>query len=199
MYWADNICKEFLNTDGLERILPHLSHLEAQKYQRILKGHTRNCPSNSPTRLDPISDTVVAVLTRPLHLILNDLGAMPFHDRPALIFPYHLMTHGQKTFIRNCIDNVDEWTVTNELLVFRKPPCNINVCPVATLTTTCKAVIHARSSHDVETRIKLCNIVLQRVQGHYPLDARMQRIVNECVKANTQTGVCLCQSKPTDK
>ena len=180
MYWSDNIGNALLDTTGFARMFPHFVQIEAQKYQRLLRGLEKEHQPLS--MLDPISETVVTALTRPLQLTLTEVGAIPFNSRPAFVFPYHMMTHEQKEYIWNCIKNTDEWTIINEVLVFRKPCTPVNICPVVVLTTMCSAVLGTPSHHTRETKIKLCNLVLQRIQSHYPLDTKMQQVVNEWVK-----------------
>ena len=184
MYWSDNIGNALLDTDGFARVFPHLVQIESQKYQRFLKGLDKEPPKLN--MLDPITEIAVTALTRPVQLTLTEVGAIPFPSRPNLVFPYHRMTHEQKEFIRNCIKNTGEWIILNEVLVFRKPSTKVTVCPVVVLTTMCSAILNAPSQHTTETKIKLCNLVLQRIQSHYPLDIKMQHVVNDWVKQNTK-------------
>lgn len=186
MYWEDNICTMFLDGEGIARMLPYMTRIETQAIQRILTGrdpsYMQKSTHQSPQMMDPISNTIVAFITRPLSLILNEVGAMPFRDRPGLLFPYHLMNEGQKSYLRNCIQHTGEWTICNAAMVFQPSKFPQHVCPVTVLTTACQAIVHAKSKHDPKTHVGLCNIVLQRVQSHYPIDAPTQRAINQCVQ-----------------
>lgn len=184
MYWSDHVGQALLNPDGFARMFPHFVLIEAEAFQRFLRGLERDPPKLN--MLDPVSEVAVTALTRPVQLILTEVGAIPFHSRPKIIFPYNKMTHEQKEFIRNCIKKTDEWTIMNEVLVFRKPSTQVTMCPIVVLTTMCSAILNAPSHHTTETKIKLCNLVLQRIQSHYPLDTKMQQVVNEWVKHNTK-------------
>ena len=135
--------------------------------------------------MDPISSTLVVFMSRPIELILNEVGAIPFQDRPTLVFPYRLMNARQKAFLRQCIAHTDEWSVCNDATVFHRPPAPILAPPTHVLTVMCECILRGKTQHDHKTRIGLCNIILQRVRSRIPVNANTHREVNEWVAANT--------------
>ena len=199
MYWSDNILSEFLNEDGFSRMLPYLANVDSQRTSQVLHGLEiyKSQASVGETLLDPISNTLATALTRPLALILNEFGAIPFHDRPNMVFPYYLMNPEQKMFIRKCMEQTGEWRVCNEAIVFHRPRLQLHVDPTTVLTTSCKAIMTTESNHNTNIRLRLCNIVLQRVQCHFQIDAKLQRVVNEYVQ-NMQVSGEVSSPKPSD-
>ena len=199
MYWSDNILSEFLNEDGFSRMLPYLANVDSQRTSQVLHGLEiyKSQASVGETLLDPISNTLATALTRPLALILNEFGAIPFHDRPNMVFPYYLMNPDQKMFIRKCMEQTGVWRVCNEAIVFHRPRLQLHVDPTTVLTTSCKAIMTTESNHNTNIRLRLCNIVLQRVQCHFQIDAKLQRVVNEYVQ-NMQVSGEVSSPKPSD-
>ena len=157
-------------------MLAHLAKAEGEGPQRLLAGRAET--SAPPAMLDPISTTVVAMATRPLHLCLNEVGVAPFLDRPTLIFPYNLMTRDQKQCLLDCIALSEEWTVCNGVIVFRRTKGPVHLPSLAVLTALCAGVMDAPSVHPPATRVALCNILLQRVQSHVPIDPDTHRKLN---------------------
>lgn len=137
-------------------------------------------PAQSPI-IDPISNLIVTFINRPIALVLNEVGVMPFKDRPLLIFPYNLMTNRQKDFLRQCVARVAEWTICNDNLVFDRTSTSRHIAPVRVITTMCDCVLHGNTRHDHKTRIGLCNIILQRVRSRIPIDTNVHKEVNEWV------------------
>ena len=176
MLWPDLVCDRLFRGDCMTPMLAHLAKAEAEGSQRVLAG--RPGAAAPPAVLDPISATVIAMATRPLHLCLNEVGAAPFLDRPGLILPYNLMTRDQKQCVRDCIAQSEEWTVCNGVIVFRRTKAPVHLPTLAVLTSRCAGVLDAPSLHATPTRIALCNILLQRVQSHVPIDPDTQRRLN---------------------
>ena len=184
MYWAENIQGEFFNGEGLRHMIPYIVDNENRGIEQILSG-TRMYVAPTPKsdkQMDPISNAVSLCLTRPLALVLNEIGAMPFQDRPHIVFPYSKMTDTQRAFVHACIQHRNEWRICNETLTFNRGKIPVHINPETVLTTTCELIMTAPSSHDTATKIALCNIILQRVQSHFPLDAHKQEIINACMR-----------------
>lgn len=181
MFWATQIQDDFFDTEGLKRIIPYLADYESRGIEQILSGARsyRTSANQTEKQMDPISNAVSLCLTRPLYFVINEIGVMPFQDRPHIVIPFSLMTARQKEFIHACIQHNNEWKICNETLVFHRCKMPLYVNPEKVLTCFCDLIMTApTSSHDTNTRIALCNIILQRIQSHFPLDAFKQESIN---------------------
>ena len=165
-------------------MIPYFSNQERLRVSKSLQGVTQSCKQghSEENPMDPISNTLAMALTRPLALILNDFGVIPFGDRPNVILPYSLMTHEQVQTIRACLRFTTEWKICNETIVFNRPQIQVFLDPVRLITITCKIIMTVKSPHPKGTRVRLCNIILQRVQSHFPIDQRTQIQVNDNVQ-----------------
>jgi hypothetical protein len=81
-----------------------IAHLFLQGAQlRKLMAHL--CNKCSLHVADPISDTVVMMLTCPIHLVITEVGIALFKDRPTALFPYSEMDADQRYFIEQVVQS----------------------------------------------------------------------------------------------
>ena len=137
-------------------------------------------------RHDPITGTVVTLLTSPLQLALTEVGALPFYGASTLLYPYNLMTERQKGYVRACLERRDEWNVYSDAVVFRRPKSPAQLAPAPVLRALCRKLFEGRGPADPARRTGLCNIILQRVQGYVRIDKPVQRALNEWLAARLE-------------
>ena len=173
MFWEEHITTQFAGEEALLQLLPYFCKIEAD--------------DRRGSKYDPITSAVITFLSTPLHLCLTGVGAMLFHGRATLIYPYNLMSEGQKQFVRTCLDQRKEWNIYNDTVVFRRSKAPVNLCPSAVLTTLCRKMFDSQTHTEPARRIALCNIILQRVQGYVRIDKDVQRQLNDWL-AQRQAG-----------
>lgn len=181
MYWATHIQDQFFDSEGLKRLIPFLADNESRGIEQILSGKRLYSSQHPCTdkQMDPISNAVSLCLTRPLCLIVNEIGVMPFQDRPHIVIAFSLMTSKQKDFVHACLQHRSEWKICNETVVFQRSRMPLHINPEIVLTCVCDLIMTAqKNDHSSNTKISLCNIILQRVQSHFPLDAFKQETIN---------------------
>lgn len=90
---VERIIAEFLTGKNLRKMFSHL------------------CNNASGQVTDPISDTVVMMLTCPVQMILTEVGVALFKDRPTYLYPFSAMDHAQRYFVeelvRDCLLQCD--------------------------------------------------------------------------------------------
>jgi hypothetical protein len=165
MFWEEHIEAQFAGREALLQLLPYFCKIESDA------GRGSKC--------DPITNTVITLLSSPLHLCLTEVGAMLFHGHATLIYPYNLMSEGQKVFVRDCLDRRQEWNIYNDTVVFRRSKAAITLCASEVLTALCHKMFDSQAHTEPGKRIALCNIILQRVQGYIRIDKDVQRQLNE--------------------
>ena len=183
MLWVNRFLEGFFSDEGISQMIPYFSNQERLRVSKSLQG-IQSCKQghSEENPMDPISNTLAMTLTRPLALILTEFGVIPFGDRPTVIFPYNIMTHQQVQTIRACLRFNTEWRICNETIVFNRPQIQVFLDPVRLITITCKSIMTAKSPHPKGIRVRLCNIILQRVQSHFPIDQRTQILVNDNIQ-----------------
>jgi hypothetical protein len=165
MYWEDHIAAHFAGEEALLRLLPYFCKIEAD--------------DRRGGKCDPITNTVITLLSSPVHLCLSEVGAALFQGHAKLIYPYNLMSEEQKVFIRDCLDQRQEWNIFNDTVVFRRSKTPVLLCPSRVLTALCRKMFDSQAHTEPARRTALCNIILQRVQGYVRIDKDVQRQLND--------------------
>ena len=164
--WETTVLDTFMDAEGLARMLPYFCKIEAD---------TPRYP-----QYDPITSTVIACLTAPLHLCLTEVGAAPFHGHTTLVYPYSLMTSQQQDFLRSALDHASDWGIVNGAIVFhRSVKTPVMLPPQRVLTALCAKVFDSSIHTNDRVRVAVCNIILQRVQGFLPISKPVQRELND--------------------
>lgn len=171
----------------MEEMLDENSIVDILTYFTKTVSEDKRC---TETGNDPITSTLIIFMTSHIHLSLTDVGAMIFKEHSTLIYPYNLMSVRQKAFLRNCIQREEEWNTHNNTVVFKLskslPAMRLSSSDV--LFAFCKKILRAdnpsestRSTDSFKQRMAVCNIILQRVQGHVQIDKPIQQKLNDWI------------------
>ena len=144
--------------------------------KRIL---TYLCNTRAPGSWDPVTATVLDLLTGKLQFCLSATGLIPFKGHANLVYPYHMMSPEQKDFIRTALQERSGYTVCNESVVFHAAagdPERLDT--VSVLEAMCSKVLESKVHADHSVRVGVCNIILQRVQSVVPISRGVQQKLN---------------------
>ena len=150
----------FFSEQGLRRILTYL------------------CNARAPGSWDPVTATVLDLLTGKLQFCLSAAGLIPFKGHANLVYPYHMMTQEQKDFIRTSMQTRAGYTVCNESVVFKAHADLERLDAVSVLEAMCSKVLESKVHEEHSVRVGVCNILLQRVQSVVPISRGVQQRLN---------------------
>ncbi len=151
----------FFDAEGLQRVLTYL------------------CNARLPGSMDPVTSTILDLLTGRLQFCLTGAGLAPFKGKTELVYPYSLMTQGQKTFIRESLASRRSYCVCNEAVVFYSAQGDVEkLNPVEVLEALCSRILASGVHPEHRVRVGVCNIILQRVQSVVPLSRNVQQQLN---------------------
>ena len=151
----------FFHLDGLQRILTYL------------------CNARLPGSWDPVTSTVLDLLTGRLQFCLTAEGLVPFKGKAALVFPYHMMTQAQKSFLRDAVSDRDRYCICNDALLFHAcegDPERLDQVDV--LEAMCRRILASNVHKDYKVRVGVCNIILQRIQSTVAIPRCVQQRLN---------------------
>lgn len=134
------------------------------------------CNKRPPDTCDPITATVLDMITSKLQFCLTPLGLLPFKGKADLLYPYHMMTESQKEFLRTCLAESSTYTTSNDAVVFSMEQEKLD--PVAVLKAMCCKILESNVHADRNVKIGICNILLQRVQSMTPISKGAQQRLN---------------------
>ena len=162
----------FFDHEGLQRILTFL------------------CNARPPGTWDPVTATVLDLLTGKLHFCLTSSGLAPFKGRPSMIYPYHMMTGPQKDFLRSKLSDRASYCVCNDAVLFHGGPGEVKekLDPVSVLEALCSRILASNVHSDHKVRVGVCNIILQRVQSVVPISRNVQQQLNTVLFGNSSAG-----------
>lgn len=144
--------------------------------KRIL---TYLCNARAPGSWDPVTATVLDLLTGKLQFCLSATGLIPFKGNANLVYPYHMMNPEQKDFIRTSLQTRGSYTVCNESVVFHATPGDVErLDTVLVLEAMCSKVLESKVHEEHSVKIGVCNILLQRVQSVVPISRGVQQQLN---------------------
>jgi len=138
------------------------------------------CNARQPGNWDPVTATMLDILTGRLQFCLTGAGLVPFKGKAGVVYPYHMMTQEQKAFLREALGRRGGYTVCNGSVVFR--PCQGDpekLSPVEALSALCARILASKVHIEHKVRVGVCNIILQRVQGVVPLSRQVQQSLNK--------------------
>ena len=151
----------FFDQEGLQRFVTYL------------------CNQRLPGNWDPVTSTMLDLLTGRLQFCLTEAGLVPFKGRAGLVYPYHMMTPGQKAFLREALSKRPVFQVCNEAVVFHPHQGDPDrLSPVDVLSALCARILASKIHQEHRVRVGVCNIILQRVQGVVPLSRGVQQALN---------------------
>ena len=152
---------EFFAGDSLKRVLTYL------------------CNARAPGAWDPITATVVDLLTGRLQLTLTPAGLLPFKGKTALVYPYHMMSPAQKELPRGLLEDRSSFVVCSDSVVFHwREGDPERLDPVPVLLAMCQGVLATLIHEDHKVSVGICNILLQRVQSAVPISRGAQQELN---------------------
>jgi hypothetical protein len=152
----------FFAEDNLKRILTYL------------------CNMRQPGSNDPVTGTVLDLLTSKLQFCLSATGLIPFKGHAELVYPYHMMSVDQKDYIRQALQNRASYIVCNDAVVFHQKDqgkCD-KLDPIEVLEAMCCQVLQSKIHAEHSVRVGVCNILLQRVQSVVPISKGVQQRLN---------------------
>jgi hypothetical protein len=137
------------------------------------------CNSRQPGAWDPVTSTVLELLTGKLHFCLTSSGLAPFKGKPSLVFPYHMMTCAQKDFLREKLEDRGSYCVCNDSVLFhRMNREEERLDQLAVLEALCSRILASSVHSESSVRVGICNIILQRVQSAVPISRHVQQQLN---------------------
>lgn len=122
--------------------------------------------------IDPIGSTLKLFISTPVVFAVTQLGLTPFKNCPMAIYPYTYMTKTQKQFILDYlreIQTVFAGRISTQLgggcriALSRKYNKLHHLTASEVLTQFCKAVFNNHNYKGKQTKLNICNIVLQRL------------------------------------
>jgi hypothetical protein len=153
--------KAFFDPEGLQRFVTYL------------------CNARAPGNWDPVTATMLDLLTGRLQFCLTGAGLVPFKGKAALVYPYHMMTQEQRGFLRGALGKRARYTVCNSSVVFHACQGDPErLSPVEALSALCERILASKIHPEHRVRVGVCNIILQRVQGVVPLSRNVQQSLN---------------------
>ncbi len=137
------------------------------------------CNARAPGSWDPVTATVLDLLTGKLQFCLSASGLIPFRGHANLVYPYHMMSPEQKDFIRVAMQERGNYTVCNESVMFHPSPGDQErLDTVLVLEAMCSKVLESKVHEEHSVRVGVCNILLQRVQSVVPISRGVQQRLN---------------------
>lgn len=178
--WPSEVMSVLFDEVSVARMLPYMCKIEAEQQ------HTQQFTQQFDRQTDPITATVISLLTCPLQLCLNEVGVMPIAGRCKLIFPYNLMTAEQRQFVHGCLQRTEEWNICNGHILFKPSPQPLFISPTTVLQALCDNIFRSKTHTQLEAKLGLCNVILQRVKGNIPLTKSVQRDLNSWLQRHMQ-------------
>jgi hypothetical protein len=136
----------------------------------VLCHHTKH-----PT--DPITHTLLTMLTCSTNIQLTAVGLQPFRSKD-LTLPYHSMTCKQREVLLELLRDKTKWNVYEDAMTYKGALGLTKVDPLDLLESLCSTVLSSPTYADKRMRVVICNILLQRVQSSVPLDKSVQAQLN---------------------
>jgi hypothetical protein len=136
------------------------------------------CESNNrQAGADVVTQTILMLLTSPLHMQLTAIGWQPLKGRD-ITFPYSHMTIEQKQAFRELVGDGSNWHSYEHALVLRRRLKTVQLEPLDVLEALCASVLASTAYPDKRMRVAICNILLQRVQASVPIERSVQTALN---------------------
>jgi hypothetical protein len=137
------------------------------------------CNARAPGNWDPVTSTMLDLLTGRLQFCLTEAGLVPFKGKSSLVYPYHMMSPPQKEFLRESLARRDTYCVCNDAVVFQAATGDAErLGAVEVLQALCSRILASRIHPEHKVRVGVCNIILQRVQSVVPISRNVQQALN---------------------
>jgi hypothetical protein len=128
---------------------------------------------------DPITETVVAMISSPVSIMLTQVGIAPFKEHPSLVYPYRFLNDEQRTFLKNFVTYTQENAVGSiasvqvggGCMLYRKAISKpVYLDPYRVISSLCQSIIGNRHGTEMRNRSAVCSIMLQRIGGVIHID-----------------------------
>lgn len=128
---------------------------------------------------DPIAETIVAMISSPVVLMLTQVGIAPFREHPSYVYPYRFLDEEQREFLRrfvtstadNAAGSIASTQVGGGCMLYKKPqskPMYLDTYNV--IAALCDGIVGSRTGVDKKFRLAVCSVVLQRIGGIVHID-----------------------------
>lgn len=137
------------------------------------------CENNQkhPPGGDTLTQTVLMLLTSPVHVQLTAVGWQPLKGRD-LTFPYSQMTLEQRQALKELVDEAERWHVYEHALMHKRAEQATKLKPLDVLEALCISILSSAAYPNKRLRVAVCNILLQRVQANIPIERSVQNALN---------------------
>jgi len=155
------------------------------------------CNTRAPGAWDPITATVLEMLSGRLQLCLSASGLVPFRARASMVYPFHMMSQEQKEFLREALERREAYCVCNDAILFyhrQGEPERLET--VSVLGSMCKSVLASKVHEDHQVRVGVCNILLQRVQSSIVISKAAQQELNALLFGPAERAACQDSTVP---
>jgi hypothetical protein len=140
------------------------------------------CDCHAVPPPDPVTHTVLTMLSCPLQMQLTAIGWQPFKGK-ELTIPFQRMTNEQRDVIRSVLSDESrqaQWGVFEHALLIRdRAPNAIRLPVLDVLEAVCTSILQSQAYPERRARVAICNIVLQRVQSNVAVDKGVIRELNQ--------------------
>jgi hypothetical protein len=135
------------------------------------------CDCQQAHGTDPVTQTVLTMLTCPIQLQLTVIGWQPFKGK-ELTYPFQRMTPEQREAIKGALTAEGmKWSAYEHALVQTRAR-RVPLRALDVLEALCVTILHSGAYTDRRLRVAVCNILLQRVQANLPVDKATLRALN---------------------
>jgi len=140
------------------------------------------CDCHAVPPPDPVTHTVLTMLSCPIQMQLTAIGWQPFKGK-ELTIPFQRMTNEQRDVIRSVLSDESrqaQWGVFEHALLIRDRVSTATKLPVLeVLEAVCSSILLSQAYPERRARVAICNIVLQRVQSSVAVDKGVIRELNQ--------------------
>ena len=181
MYPGKHMTAEGANeAPGDDMVIQTVRRAFFQPLSRMQESLAILCDGQQPQSSDPVTHTVLTMLSCPIHIQLTAIGWQPFKGK-ELTFPYQRMTSEQRDVLRAALPaspSASLWRVHEHAITYhpRAPPENLKAIDV--LEALCTTILRGKAYADRRLRVAVCNILLQRVQSSVQIDKGTLRTLN---------------------
>jgi hypothetical protein len=131
---------------------------------------------NARQEKDPVTHTLITMVSHPLQLHLTAVGLQPFRGKETT-FPYEAMSPDQQQTLRKLLEQSSMWTRHESCQSFLEREF-VLLDPGPILHALCRNILTNSIHKDRRVRVAVCNIILQRVQANVPLSKKLQAQLN---------------------
>lgn len=132
---------------------------------------------NAKAQGDVITHVVTVMLKTPIQIQFTVLGLQPFQGKDLLI-PYNFMSVEQREYVLRALREQHVWTVFEKSMTLRRQAQQRSLDPLDVLEGMCDKLLATKAYPDHQTRLVLCNIILQRIRASVPFSCAIQNGLN---------------------